>query len=162
MKIESVVINASLLIVLFKSGMGDLLPQLFREIYIPEAVWQEIIAGGAQDTAAQNLSSATWAQRVTVSVTNPIITAWNLGAGESEVLSYALENPGYRAMVDDAAARACAKTLNIPTLGTGGAIVLAKNRNLIDSVTQALEALQNSGLWLSENIIRLLKQQADE
>jgi predicted nucleic acid-binding protein len=39
MRIEAVVINASPLITLFRSGQADLLPRLFTQIIVPEAVW---------------------------------------------------------------------------------------------------------------------------
>ncbi len=41
MRIDAVVINASPLITLFRSGQADLLPRLFSHIVVPEAVWQE-------------------------------------------------------------------------------------------------------------------------
>jgi len=78
------------------------------------------------------------------------------------VLSFALKNPSYRAMVDDTAARRCAQTLGISTLGTGGTIALAKQRGLIESVTDRLQLLRDSGLWLSEEVFNLLKQKAGE
>lgn len=65
-------------------------------------------------------------------------------------------------MVDDAAARRCARALGIATLGTGGAIVLAKQRGLIKSVGDRLQQLRDAGLWLSEEVVSLLKQQAGE
>lgn len=99
---------------------------------------------------------------MTTAVTNPVITAWNLGAGEAEVLSLALAHPGSRAMVDDAAARACARTLGIKTLGTGGALVLAKRGGVITSVSASLQSLRDAGLWMSDEVVRLLKQQAGE
>ena len=52
MKIEKAVVNASPLILLFKSGRADLLPQLFAEVVVPEAVWEEVMAGGESDIAA--------------------------------------------------------------------------------------------------------------
>jgi len=42
MRIEKVVINSSPLIVLFRSGQADLLPQLFRDIILPKSVYQEV------------------------------------------------------------------------------------------------------------------------
>jgi predicted nucleic acid-binding protein len=41
-------------------------------------------------------------------------------------------------MVDDKAARRCAKTFGIQTLGTGGMLILAKRRELIESVAGQL------------------------
>lgn len=162
MLIEGVCINASPLIVLSKSGLHELLPQLFSEIFVPSAVWQEVEAGGTEDPAARVLTGATWARRVDVAVSNDVIISWNLGAGDSAVLSLALQFPTHRAMIDDAAARACARTLGIATLGTGGALVLAKRRGLISSVADALREVQNAGLWLSDSVVQVLLKSAGE
>jgi len=160
MPIEQVVVNASPLIVLFKSGQVDLLPQLFNEIFVPNAVWGEV-ATSKNDIASQQLPTVSWLRQVEVA-THPLIAGWDLGAGESSVLSFALENSGCRAIVDDTAARRCARALSILTLGTGGAIVLAKQRGLIESVGDRLQLLRNAGLWLSDEVVNLLKQQAGE
>ena len=161
MPIERVVVNASPLINLFKSKLADLLPQLFTQVQIPPAVWQEVTAT-KDDIAAQTLPSVSWVQKTEAVTINSAIAAWDLGAGESEVLSYALLHPEYTAMIDDAAARRCAISLNISTLGTGGAIVLAKRRGVISSVIEPIQALRHAGLWLSEELVQLLKQQAGE
>ena len=161
MPTERVVVNASPLITLFKSKLADLLPQLFSTVQIPPAVWQEVTATKA-DVAAQTLPGIAWGQRTEAVAVSPVIAAWDLGSGESEVLSYALLHPEYTAMIDDAAARRCAISLNISTLGTGGAIVLAKRRGLISSVVEPIQALRDAGLWLSEDLVQLLKQQAGE
>jgi predicted nucleic acid-binding protein len=52
---QKVVINTSPLIVLFKSQLSDLLPQLFTEIIVPGAVWDEIIEAGKTDAASRQL-----------------------------------------------------------------------------------------------------------
>ena len=162
MKIDRVVVNASPLIALFQSDQASLLPQLFSEVLVPDAVWEEVLAGGPDDLASQQLATAIWAKRVEVAGIPSIIAAWNLGRGESEVLSVALSNPGYRAMLDDAAARRCARAIGAPTLGTGGAIVLAKRRGLIPSAADAIGKLRNTGLWLSDDLVTLLLEQAGE
>lgn len=161
MPIESVVVNASPLIALCKSQLVTLLPQLFSDIRITQAVWQEVTAH-KDDLAAQILPRSPWAQQTDNVAIDLVIAAWDLGMGESEVLSYALLHPEYTAMIDDAAARRCAVSLNISTLGTGGAIVLAKRRGLIQSVTEPIQALRHAGLWLSEELVRILKKQAGE
>ena len=121
-----------------------------------------MLAGGPQDAAAQQLPTISWARQVEVPVIAPVIAAWDLGPGESEVLTFALTHSGYRAMVDDAGARRCARTCGIPILGTGGALILAKRRGLIASVAESLTALRTAGLWLSDELVTLLKQQAGE
>ena len=102
---------------------------------MPPAVWREVTAYKT-DTAAQSLPESAWAIQTDAVSIHPSIAAWDLGAGETEVLSYALLHPGYTAMIDDAAARRCAISLNVPTLGTAGLVVLAKRRGLIASIDE--------------------------
>ena len=66
------------------------------------------------------------------------------------------------AIVDDRAARRCGQVLGINTIGTEGLLILAKRRGLIDNVSPRMGALRDAGLWLSENVVNLLKQQAGE
>jgi predicted nucleic acid-binding protein len=113
MRIEGVVVNASPLITLFRSEQADLLPRLFSRISIPEAVWQEVVVAGRDDAAARELGAQSWPIRQAV-VPSPRVEIWNLGAGQTAVLSYALANSGVRAVVDDADARRCARTLGSP------------------------------------------------
>lgn len=161
MRIDAVVINASPLITLFRSGQADLLPRLFKRIVVPESVWQEVVLDGWEDTAARELSQQPWPVREHV-VSSPRVAAWELGAGETAVLSHALANPPLRVVIDDMDARRCATTLGIPILGTGGLMVLAKWRGLLTSVSEGIEKLRHSGLWLADDIVRVLKTQAGE
>lgn len=162
MQIEKIVINASPFILLAKSDFLELLPQLFTEIRMPESVSIEIING--DDAATEKLYDCqeNWIIRCSANHIEEV-KVWNLGDGETEVLSWALNNKNqYRAVIDDRAARNCAATLGIPILGTGGILVLAKKRDLIASVGEALTKLQDAGLYISDEIIDLLKIQANE
>jgi len=91
MSIEKVVINASPFILLCKCGLIDLLPRLFTKIRMPESVSQEIIRSG--DIAAERLSDLeeAWLNRCQVPSSNEVL-AWNLGDGETEVLSLVFIN----------------------------------------------------------------------
>ncbi len=159
MLIDKLVINASPLILLYKADLDYLLPELFSQIVIPNSVWNEVRAG--DDAASVKAEYAPWLNRVSIEM-NEEILAWNLGDGESEVLSYAVANPGFRAGIDDRAARKCALTLRIPVLGTGGMLLLAKRRRILGSVSDSLSRLQDSGLFISEEIIKKLTSEAGE
>ena len=54
MRIDGVVINASPLITLFRSGQADLLSQLFGKIVVPGAVWSEVVADERDGPAARH------------------------------------------------------------------------------------------------------------
>ena len=157
---DAVVVNSSPLITLFRSGQADLLPQLFNRIVVPEAVWQEVVSE-RQDPAARGLPSNPWAIRQTVTVAGRV-QVWGLGKGGTAVLSYALGHAPIRAVIDDMDARRCAKALGVPFLGSGGILVLAKRRGLIATVADGLAKLREAGLWLSDDIVRMLRDQAGE
>jgi len=162
MRIERVVVDASPLIVLFKSGLASLLPQLFTEIVVPATVRREVMAGGKDDPAVAGLANAAWAAPVEDPPIPPVIAAWDLDAGESCVLAQALQMNGARALVDDRAARNCAKVLQIRSLGTVGVILLAKRRGLIDSARLALTKISDAGCWLSADLVEAALVEAGE
>ena len=80
-----------------------------------------------------------WAKKIQSVTSDEIIESYNLGKGETAVLNLALTISESGVLLDDFAARKCAKSLSIPFLGTGGALVLAKQKGLILSVSEALE-----------------------
>jgi len=161
MFVEKVVLNASPLILLCNSELAFILPQLFREIVVPEAVWQEIMVNSHGDKAAQLLPTMDWLTKVSV-ISLPEVMTWDLGAGETEVLSFAIKHRLYAPKLDDMLAKKCAKALNLQTIGTGTLLILAKEHGLIPSVEQSLRKLQDVGLWISEPVIQLLKNKAGE
>ena len=161
MRIDEVVINASPLITLFRSGQAHILPHLFKRIVVPQAVWQEVVQDDWNDAASRELRQQTWPVIEEVE-SSPRVAAWALGAGETAVLSYALTHVPLRAVVDDMDARRCAQTLDIQIFGTGGLLVLAKRRGVLPSVSDAIAKLRGAGLWLSDDIARVLRAQAGE
>lgn len=160
MSSNSVIINSSPLIVLLKSQQAQLIPQLFTEILVPLGVFQEVTT--KDDVASAQLPNISWIQTVEVNTIAPEVAAWDLGKRESQVLSLALKNSDCAAIVDDRAARRCGQALGITTIGTGGLLILAKRRGLISSISPGIQALRDAGLWLSDSLVNLLKQQAGE
>lgn len=152
MPIDRVVINASPLITLFRAGLHPLLPKLFSELLVPEAVWNEVVSRSYDDPATRGLPQSVWARKTATTV-DPAVAVWSPGAGETSVLSLSLHRLSYTAIVDDRAARRCARVLGVRTMGTAGIVVLAKRKGLIASVEDALRQLQGAGLWLCEDLI---------
>lgn len=161
MPVEKIVLNASPLILLCNSELSFVLPALFPEIVVPEAVWQEIVHGSHLDQAAQMLPKLSWLKKVSITCDHDVVR-WDLGIGETEVLSFAVNHNDYTPVLDDMLAKKCARSLDIPTMGTGTVLILAKEQGLIESVEQSLRKLQQAGLWISEPIIQLLKHKAGE
>ena len=84
------VLNASPLIVFGKIGRLDLLAQLSKDFVVPRAVADEIKAGPENDTARLAIEAESF-RLVETQDPTPELAAWDLGLGETAVLSYALE-----------------------------------------------------------------------
>ncbi len=160
MPIKRVVINASPLITLFASQQDYLLPELFDEIYVPDAVWNEVVLSGKDDMASQQLPHIDWLIKLPAVTVDLDIQRWNLGAGESEVMHHSRKLETERAIVDDLAARRCCKSLEIRSLGTCGVLVVASRRGLITDLQPAIQKLRDAGLWLSDSLVASLLDQA--
>ena len=161
MRVDKVVVNASPLILLFKTELSHILPALFSEILVPEAVPEEVSEKYKHDKAAKLLNATDWVKFVDVPPRLEIVR-WDLGPGETSVLSHSISFQEYRPLVDDAAAKKCAVAHGISTLGTGSTLILAKENGLIESVGKSLEKLRLAGLWISYPIIQMLKNKAGE
>ncbi len=153
MPINRVIINASPLICLDKSGLAYLLPTLFAEIAVPEEVCQEIQAKGKECLSDPKLLSADWLNRIPMIGIASQVAAWDLGQGESAVLSFALRNPEVWAIIDYREARRCALSFHCHFTGTAGVIVLAKRKGIISSIRESLEKLKSAGLWLAGDFL---------
>jgi predicted nucleic acid-binding protein len=159
---ERWVVIASPLIVFGKIGQLDLLTRLPKEIVVPQAVANEILAGPENDAARLAIESRMFSL-VEAEEPTPELAAWDLGSGETSVLSYALANPGWTAILDDGAARKCAVTFGIDVKGSLAIVILAQKRGLIPQAKQVLHTMQEVGLRLDERTIRrVLKETLDE
>ena len=150
---ERWVLNASPVIALARIGQERLLLDLPEEAVMPQAVAAEIKAGPPSDPARQALLSDRF--RIVEAPSLPEVQAWDLGKGETSVLSLALSEPGWTAILDDRAARKCAKSLAVPIKGTLAVVILAKQRGLIPSAAEVLHALQAAGLRLDAQVIHV-------
>jgi predicted nucleic acid-binding protein len=150
---EHWIVNASPLIVLAHVGHEELLLKLADQVVVPSAVAHEIAAGPEQDRARQILSERHFTVVRTPRPTAELL-AWNLGAGETAVISLALSEPGYTVILDDAAARRCARSFSLRMKGTLAVIILARQRDLIPSAATVLRQLQAEGFRLDDEIIR--------
>jgi len=99
------------------------------------------------------LASNSEVVRKTVLNIHSSIAAWDLGQGESEVLTLALEKPRTGVVLDDLQARKCAELFEIPLIGTLGLVVLAKRKGLITLAKPFIERLVAIGLYINSAII---------
>ena len=150
---ERWVLNASPLIVLARVGLESLLLSLAGKVIVPRQVAEEIQIGPPQDLAQQTLAAGRF---TVVEPPSPPaeLLAWDLGYGETAVLSWAIAKQGWTAILDDGEARRCARAFSIPVKGTLALVLMAKQRGLIPSAGEVIQVLVNTGFRLDESLIR--------
>ena len=146
------VVNASPLIVLCSIGRVNLLTELCDSLIVPAGVADEVLQGDPRDPSLLWVKEHGSRMVQADAAIAPAISAWDLGQGETAVLSFALQNPGYEVIVDDRAARNCAVALGIPVRGTLGILLLAKKSALIDRVEPVMREIIAAGLHVHEQL----------
>lgn len=155
---EPAVVNASPLIFLVGAGLAELAKLAGTPVQIPRAVVDEIERFGPIDPTATTVRQLDWLVVVDPGPPPAIIERWDLGAGETSVLTWAHAHPGTTAVLDDLAARRCAHSLGIAVRGTLGLILTAKQRGVIPQARPILEQLRAAGMYLSDSVLnRALK-----
>lgn len=150
---ENWILNASPLIVLARIGQEELILTLADQVVVPRAVVTEIEAGPTQDKARQILVADQFAI-VDSPPPSPELLSWDLGSGEIAVLSLAMAERMWVAILDDAAARKCARSFSIPIKGTLAIVLMAKQRGLISSAAGVIQCLVDEGFRIDDRIVR--------
>lgn len=154
MSVGPVVSDASPLIALERIGRLDLLPALVERVVIPPAVSREIGVG---------LSSASWIDaRGRSQPIAPRIVAADLGAGESEALSLAIDLGAHQVILDEAPARQLAQELAISLIGALCIVIAATYRGLVPAIRPTVEALIATGFRLDADLVEMALVDASE
>ncbi|WP_333689112.1 DUF3368 domain-containing protein [Methylococcus capsulatus] len=65
-------------------------------------------------------------------------------------------------ILDDLAARRCAKSMDIRVIGSMGVIVMAKQKRLISEAGPIIARLRRAGLYLDEEVVAAALEQPGE
>jgi hypothetical protein len=155
-----IVSNSSPLVYLAALDDFELLRELFTEVAIPPAVFQEVAIKGAQFPVARNVVAAqgTWIRVWSLRDDSRPAEFREVGlhAGESEALALAQELQSEALLMDDGDAVAIARKLGINVIRTTGIYRLAKQRGLIERLAQKLDELRSAGFWLRDDHYRII------
>jgi predicted nucleic acid-binding protein len=136
------------------AGRLDLLPALFREVWIPRAVHREVATDGLGRVGAAALSQAAWVARVVdAPEPDPLLVA-ELDRGEAEVIALANSSRPCLAIIDEKRGRRiAARVYQLPLKGTAGILVEAHRRGLLDDLRATLDGLKREGYFLADAVI---------
>ncbi len=158
-----IVFNTSPLIFLSKLSYLEKALSLFDDIFIPEAVVEEIAERDDEVNSKINQliisSDLTVKQTSLKNLKNALSN--KLGKGESEAIALAVELNIDFAILDDSSARKQALSLGLNVKGTLGIIKkLAESKSItINHSNELYKKLHDIGFWVDENIFNeILKE----
>ncbi|MCX5803846.1 MAG: DUF3368 domain-containing protein [Proteobacteria bacterium] len=150
---DNFILNASPIILLGKADLLKTISPLGKSWIIPKGVVGEVEKKRSIEPYLSGLSYNSKVIRKSSSTTHPLIAAWDLGQGESEVLTLAFGKDGVCVVLDDLQARKCAALFDIPLIGSIGLIILAKRKGLIDLAKPKIERLKAAGLHIDNTML---------
>lgn len=150
---KTVISNTSPIFYLNRLGYLELLERLYGEIVIPYGVLEELEEGEKAGEDVPDVSKYKWIKLGNISVPSFIKIIPDLGKGEAEALSLAVEEKQHLLIVDDELARKIAKLQSLKFTGTAGILLKAKKGGLINEIKPILNQLKNVGFFLSEKVL---------
>lgn len=148
-----VVSNSTPLISLAKINRINLLQKLFKEVLIPNAVYNEV--------AVQGQGGYIKTRFITNTMSLYFLQA-QLDYGESEAIILAKEINADLLIMDEKKARNIAKLSEISVIGTIGVLQKAKDVGILNSIKMCLDEMIQSGIWLDEKLYESVLEQNNE
>ena len=150
-----VVADTSVLCYLVLIEQIELLPRLFGQIVIPQAVYEELRAEGAPAQLQEWMRRLpTWLEIYSVTAIGDI-TLESLHSGEREAILLAEELKADLIILDEKAARQIARERGLNLTGLLGILETAATRQLID-LPAVLERLQQTTFRASPRLLRAI------
>ncbi len=159
-----IVSNTTPLIGLATIGRFELLRELFGEIYIPQAVYDEAVTAGREKGGAKReVSEASWVKVVEIQDRLAVdVLLDELDLGEAEAIVLAREVNADWVLMDEKKGRRKLVQLEIPKIGTIGILLKAKEIGLLKTIRDDLEELRKKGFSISQSVIDVVLKRAQE
>ncbi len=158
MKVFRVVVDSSCLIGLAQINLFKLLKELFSEIHISDAVYNEVVIKGKGEIGSEDTESAVkdgWILKRTINdevAVNALTTI--LGKGEAEAIILYKELELDCALIDERTARSMADLMNVNTMGVLGIIDLAIKKGFSIDKNKVIARLKDSGFRISDKLYK--------
>lgn len=151
-----VVSDTSPITALMSIGRIELLPKLFTEVFVPEAVHAELLRSHS--------TLPDWLQTRSVSSLAAVAGfARTVDAGEAEAIALAKELHADRLLIDERKGRRLAQAEGLQVIGLLGVVLLAKRKGFISDARHLIEQLVNeAGVYLDPDLINSALQTVGE
>ena len=159
-----VVSDTTPLIGLASIGRFELLRELFGEIYIPQAVYDEVVVFGREKGGAKRkVSRAKWVKVKEVKDRLAVeVLLDELDLGEAEAIVLAREIKADWVLMDEKKGRRKLEQLGLQKIGTIGLLLKAKEMGYVEALRPELERLWENGFSISQRVIDAVLERANE
>jgi len=144
--------NTSPLLYLYRIEAIEWLPKLFDEVWTPEAVKNELLAGRNKGYDVPDPTDYSWLNIVDPKSMPSEWLALDLGTGEIAAMALALENPSHIILLDDGLARRTAQVAGLQVWGTLKVLLEAKSQGLVEKIAPCVRNISEAGMWVSPEI----------
>lgn len=160
---RKVIVNSTPLIALCHVNRLDVLKELYGEITIPKAVYDEISV--KEDSVCKKAvdEALGWihVQKIQNTMAKEMFKS-QLHDGEVEVMILAKEQDADIAIIDDQNAKKYAKYLGLPVTGTLGILIKAKQEGHISELKPILDVMVRNGIYIKASLIEYCLEMVGE
>ena len=158
-----VVSDSTPLITLMKGMRLNILQDLFGEVLIPDAVYDEVTQNVKFQNEAEQIRNSSFIKKVTVTNLESVAMlqrATGLDRGESEAIIFADETHADILLMDEEAGRKVAMNMNLPLAGSMGVIIQARKSGLlsIDEAYEVLDRIEQSSVHISPRLLQDVRE----
>jgi hypothetical protein len=149
-----IICDASPLILLAKVERLDLLRARAEEVWIPAAVWKEVVTDGAGRPEVHLIEREFSGAIQVPDVELEAAFRLQLDAGEAAALALAARNRHACLLMDDARGRTLAELNDFRCIGTLGWLVRAKKAGLVPALGPLFEQLRVAGWHIEDRLLK--------
>jgi|JI9StandDraft_2_1071091.scaffolds.fasta_scaffold104672_3 predicted nucleic acid-binding protein len=151
-----VVSNSSPLINLSKIDRLDLLEKLYGKVFIPNAVFEELILKADYPRDIEKITSLIQDKVIEVKIVKDInfvrALRKDLDSGESEVIALAKEESADLVIIDEVDARRIAEFHDLNKTGFIGILIKAKKNGFVGDVIHLIDIAVEKGFWINKDL----------
>lgn len=158
-EIITIISDTGPILSLVKINQLEVLNSLFQKIFIPEAVWQELIQ--TDDIKEKEKLEFFFKSKVKkITHINNIIPITD--QGELEAIRLYQETGADLLLIDDKRSKKVAQELKIKCIGTLGILYEAKEQGIIKELKPIFLKLLDKGRYYSKTVLNLFLKEANE
>ena len=159
---ELVINTTPILALIAAAGSLDMLPLLYRRVWVPWEVCLEIRVGGSEGFAVSEFERDEWLHKQTQPVTLSPLLRNSLDLGEAAVIQLALQHGITLVAIDETVGRRFARLSGLTVTGAIGILLRAKSLGYPLSMAEAIRRMRERGIWLSSKVVEFALREAGE